>query len=108
LDVADVESDLEKAEAKAEGLERWFRARLLNGLTILLIGLIIIGGLVTTYTTDHLWPGLICLAISVMSALVMTVRTLLILRELRRHPEKAVARLTKWRQLKKAGFTPVE
>ena len=106
--MAEIESDLEKAQAKAEGLERWFRARLLNGLTKLLVGLIVIGGLITTYTTNHLWPGLICVSVAVVIALVMTVRTLLILGELRRNPEKAVARLTNWRQLKKAGFTPVE
>jgi hypothetical protein len=46
-------------------------------------------------------------AVFAVIAVVMTVRILLILREVRHHPERAVARLTKRRKLIKAGFAPV-
>jgi hypothetical protein len=105
--MAEGETDLEAARLKAEGLERWFRQRLSRGLTRLLVGLIILGGLISTYFPPVLVTGSICLSVAVVIAGVMTVRTLVILRQLRRNPEQAVARLTKWRQLKKAGFTPV-
>jgi cation transporter-like permease len=107
--VAEDETDLEKALAKAEGLKRWFRARLLNGLTRLLIVLFIIGGLFTSLTPEPhmLLTASICVSVCVVIAVVMTVRIVLILRELRRHPEQAVARLTKWRKLRRAGFVPV-
>jgi antibiotic biosynthesis monooxygenase (ABM) superfamily enzyme len=105
--MAEGETDIEQARVKAEGLARWFRERLSRSLTKLLVGLIVLGGLVTTLTTHHLVPGLVCLSLFVVIALTMIVRTQLILRELRLHPEHAVARLTKWRKLQRAGFAPV-
>jgi NhaP-type Na+/H+ or K+/H+ antiporter len=99
----------EKVRAKAAGLEPWFRARLLNGLTRLFLVLLIPGGLVVSQVPerDMLVTATVCVSICTVIAVVMTVRILLILRELRKHPERAVIRLTKWRKLQKAGFTPL-
>ena len=106
--MAEGETNLEKARAKAEGLERWFRKQLIFSLNRLLIGLIVLGGLITTATSHVLEVGSVCLSVFVVIALIITIRYSFILRELRRDPEKAVARVTKWRRLRKAGFTPVE
>jgi hypothetical protein len=107
--VAEVESDLEKAQMKAAGLEVWFRARLLNGLTRMFLVLLIPGGLITSQVPEHdmLLTASICALVCVTIAVVMTVRILLILRELRTDPLRAVARVTKWRKLRRQGFTPV-
>jgi hypothetical protein len=51
-------------------------------------------------------PALVCSSVAVAIALLMSVRTLLVLRALRRRPERTVARLTKRRRLQKAGFAP--
>jgi hypothetical protein len=104
--MANSETDLEKTQLKAAGLERWFRARLLNGLTRLLIALFVFGGIVTTLTPHMLLTASICASVGAVIAVVMTVRISLILRELRNRPEQAVARLTKWRKLKRAGYAP--
>jgi hypothetical protein len=103
------ETDQEKVQAKAVGLRAWFRARLLNGLNRLFLVLLIPGGLVIAETSppDRLLSVILCVSVCGTIALVMCLRTALILRQLRRDPAKAVARLTKWRQLKRAGFTPV-
>jgi hypothetical protein len=51
-------------------------------------------------------PALVCTSVAGAIALTITVRTLLILRALRQHPERTVARLTQRRRLQKAGFAP--
>ena len=104
--MADIETDPEKSHAKAVGLARWFREQLFKGLSQLLVGLIVLGGIITTLTTHHLVPALVCASVAGAIALTMTVRTLLVLRALHRHPERTVARLTKRRRLRKAGFAP--
>ena len=106
--MTDDETDLEKAHAKVAGLERWLRARLLNGLTSLLLMLLIVGGLISALSPHFLLTLSICASVCVMIAVWMTVRTLLIIRELRTQPEHAVARLTKWRKVERAGFIPVK
>ena len=105
--MTDGETVLEEAQAKAEGLQRWFRARLLNRLIRLLVGFIVLGGLASTTTSHSLLVAIVFAAVFAVIAVVMTVRILLILRELRHRPERAVARLTKRRKLIKAGFAPV-
>jgi hypothetical protein len=102
------ETHEEETRAKAEGLEAWFRARLLNGLTRLVVILLIPGGLITAMAprNDLLLTAALCASICAAAGVVMTIRILLILRALRTHPERAIVRLTKWRKLQRAGFTP--
>jgi hypothetical protein len=100
-------TDLEQAQMKSVGLARWFRERLSIGLTKLFVGTIVLGGLITTATSHVLVTGSVCLSVFAVIAVVMIVRTFLILRELRHQPAHAVARLTKMRKVQKAGFTPV-
>jgi hypothetical protein len=104
--VAEIETDPEKTHAKAVGLGRWYREQLFKRLSQLLVGLFVLGGIITTLTTHHLVPALVCSSVAVAIALLMSVRTLLVLRALRRRPERTVARLTKRRRLQKAGFAP--
>ncbi len=101
------ETRTDQARSKAAGIQRWLRSRLLNGLTRLFLMLVIIGGLITALTPKPLLSARVCVSVFVVIALSMAVRTVLLLRELREHPEEAVARLTKRRNIKKAGFTPV-
>ncbi|MGB8196055.1 MAG: hypothetical protein WCF25_03510 [Acidimicrobiales bacterium] len=105
--MAEFTTDVEQARMKAVGLQRWFRKRLSFELTRLLVGLIVLGGLISTATSHVLVPGAVCLSVFVVIAAVISLRTLVILGELRREPAKAVARVTKWRKVKRAGFTPV-
>jgi hypothetical protein len=104
----DEETDEEKVRAKAAGLEQWFRARLWNGLTRVFLVLLIPGGLLTATRPESqmLLTASICVSVCAVVAVVMTVRILWILHELRSRPEHAVERLTKWRKLQRAGFTP--
>jgi hypothetical protein len=106
--MAEGETDLEQARAKAAGLERWFRKRLLNELCVLFVVLIAVEALISTASPQVVATTLLCVSVSAVIGLGMAVRTFLILRELRNHPLTAVARLTKWRKLKRAGFVPVE
>ena len=87
----------EEARAKVVGLGRWFQARPLNGLTRLLLVMLIGGGLCRAVTpAPHtLATACIYLSVGVGVAAVMAVRTLLIVRDLRVRQIEAVARLTK-------------
>jgi hypothetical protein len=103
------ETEQAQVRAKAAGLAPWFRARLLNGLNRLFLVLLIPGGLLIAETPppNRLLVLILCVSIFGAVALGMSLHTALVLRQLRRDPEKAVARLTKRRTLKRAGFTPV-
>ena len=104
--MAEIESDPEKTHAKAVGLARWYREQLFKSLWQLLVGLFVLGGIITTLTTHHLVPALVCTSVAGAIALTITVRTVIVLRALHRHPERTVARLTQRRRLQKAGFAP--
>jgi hypothetical protein len=104
--MVDSRTDLEKATAQVEGLERFLRTRLLNKLTRLFLALVLIGGTVSALTPGghFLETTAICIAVALAFATWFVMRYLQIVRGVHTDPVRKVARLHKKRTIKNAGF----
>ena len=102
----DSRTDLQKATAQVEGLERFLRARLLNTMTCIFFILVLVGGLIIAATpgSHFLETASICLVVTAAFATWFIVRYLLLVRGLHTDPVREVARLHKMRKIKNAGF----
>jgi hypothetical protein len=108
--VEDNRTELEKATAQVEGLQRFLRARLLNTMTRLFLALVIIGGLIIAKTpgSHSVETASICLAVAAAFAIWFVVHYLQSVRGLHHDPVREVAKLHKKRTIKNAGFVDAD
>ena len=102
----DSRTELEKATAQVEGLERFLRARLLNTMAGLFLVLLLVGGLILAATprSHFLETASICVVVAAASAIGFIVHYLRLVRDLHTDPVREVARLHKKRTIRDAGF----
>jgi hypothetical protein len=102
----DSRTDLEKAAAQVEGLERFLRARLLKTMTLLFFILLLFGGIIISATpsSHFLETASICLGVAAAFAAGFVMRYFQLVRGLHNDPVREVARLHKKRSVKDAGF----